>query len=84
MSQAMGLPGGNWHPDVVAKLEQMYRMAAAKGIDTIGLVSGTIEEMQKQAKHWLDFGCRMIITTSDRKVVMDGFSSIVQSMKSIL
>ena len=84
LSQAMGLPGGNWHPDVVAKLEQMYSMAASNNIDTIGLVSGTVDEMQKQAQHWLNFGCKMIITTSDRKIVMDGFSSVVKGMKSIL
>lgn len=84
LSQAMGIPGGNWHPEVVAKLEHMYNMAAAKNIDTIGLVSGTIEEMQKQARHWLKFGCKMIIATSDRKIVMDGFDSVVRGMREVL
>jgi 4-hydroxy-2-oxoheptanedioate aldolase len=85
LSQAMGLPGQQRHPQVVAKLEEMYKMAAAKHIDTIAVVTAeTPQEIQELGRHWIDFGCRIIVAGSDRKVAVDGFKAIVKSMRGVL
>ncbi|MDR3565019.1 MAG: aldolase/citrate lyase family protein [Negativicutes bacterium] len=84
LSQAMGLPGQQQHPAVVAKLEEMYKMAAAKNIETIAVASApTPEGIQKLTQRWLDFGCRIIVAGSDRKVAVDGFKAIVNSVREL-
>jgi 4-hydroxy-2-oxoheptanedioate aldolase len=85
LSQAMGLPGQQQHPQVVSKLEEMYKMAAAKHIETIAVISAqTPQDMQKLARHWLDFGCRIFVAGSDRKVAVDGFKAIVKTVREVL
>jgi 4-hydroxy-2-oxoheptanedioate aldolase len=84
LSQALGYGGQTNHPAVVAKIEEMVRKSRAKNIDMVAVIfSKTPEEMQKEARHWGELGCRIIAAGSDRRIISAGFRSVVNGLKPL-
>jgi 4-hydroxy-2-oxoheptanedioate aldolase len=84
LSQAMDFPGQPHHPQVLAKLEEMYKTAAERKVDTIAVVSApTIAEIQKSTRRWLDAGCRIVVVNSDRRMAVEGFKAVAKGVRDL-
>lgn len=82
LSQSMGYPGQVTHPEVVEKLEDMIKKARAKSIEVVTVIFNTdLENIKKDARHWVDLGCRILVAGADKGILAAGFNSIPAHLK---
>lgn len=82
LSISMGYGGDRKHPVVVAKLDEMIKKVRRNNVDIVALLfDPTLEEMSVAKKRYIEQGCRIFIAGSDRRIFVNGFNSIIQSIR---
>ncbi len=84
LSQSLGHPGEIDHPDVVERVESMFRKARAKGIDVVSVIlSDTTEDMLPEAKRWIALGSRIVAAGADKVFLATGFNATAKGIRSL-
>jgi 4-hydroxy-2-oxoheptanedioate aldolase len=81
LSQAMGLKGDWKHPDVLAKEEEMVRLARARGIEIMAnSFDSDVVSLREQVDGWRALGVRMFAVSGDRFMLSSSYRAVMASL----
>jgi 4-hydroxy-2-oxoheptanedioate aldolase len=84
LSVSLGLPGQLDHPDVKSKLSEITKLAREKNTEVVRVIlDGNPEQIAIEAKEWINKGCRIITSGSDRQILSQGYSENLSILKSL-
>ena len=74
LSQSMGLGGDVNHKDVKKKIVDAISIARDHQVETvITLFEELAEDIESAARNWIDLGCRIIVSGTDRRCLVNKF-----------
>jgi 4-hydroxy-2-oxoheptanedioate aldolase len=74
LSQSMGKPGQIWDPEVVAKMESIVALCAAKGVSL-----GTFTDSPEGIKFWKERGLSFIQYASDLNLFIEASKNLLKN-----
>ncbi|MBV7486052.1 HpcH/HpaI aldolase/citrate lyase family protein [Bordetella sp. BOR01] len=81
LAVSMGHDGDRNHPAVVERLDGMIQAVRDKDVDVVGLLfDADIQAMERSRRHYVESGCRILVAGSDRRLLANGFTAIVDQL----
>ncbi len=75
LSGEMGHPGQPDHPEVVAKIEEVFVACAAAGV-----AAGVYAPTARRANHWFDLGATIVAFSADSAMILDAFRDAYRAL----
>jgi 4-hydroxy-2-oxoheptanedioate aldolase len=83
LAHAMGFPGQTDHPAVTDQCLKIIEKAKRRGIDVVAtLFSSESQEILAERKRWIELGARILITGTDRRIVMRAMNDRLAALRA--